>query len=174
MGASRLEFPACGQRDGVPPRRNGGGPRHGSWRLRRAGYAEAPGVPMAKPCRGRRLQPAGPHVPVVTTRGWRKEPSDGRPAFISRHIMLNWLARKALHFGTSFEIRGTLLPEYRRLRGRDPTVPPGLRRQIWVRTPSSETSCSCAATRGIASMAGPSRRPHRPFRTATSSASSQP
>jgi FkbM family methyltransferase len=49
--------------------------------------------------------------------------------------MINWLARKFLHYGHAFEIRGLLLSEYFRLRRRDPKIPAGLGWQIW-REPS--------------------------------------
>lgn len=49
--------------------------------------------------------------------------------------MLNWLARKALHYGHAFEIRGLLLTEYFRLRRREPSIPGGLASRIW-REPS--------------------------------------
>lgn len=49
--------------------------------------------------------------------------------------MLNWFARKALHYGHALEIRGLLLTEYFRLRRRDPSIPGGLTRRIW-REPS--------------------------------------
>jgi len=49
--------------------------------------------------------------------------------------MINWLARKFLHYGHAFEIRGLLLSEYFRSRRRDPKIPAGLGWQIW-REPS--------------------------------------
>lgn len=51
-------------------------------------------------------------------------------------IVMKWLARKLLHYGHAFEIRGLLLSEYFRLRRRDPQAPAGLGWRIW-RQPSN-------------------------------------